>query len=356
MLFRSEARLAAEREAAEREAAIERARAEMRAAQEAQQKEQQDEAEYADELDEALQQAEESGSSEIPAAEPEEEEEPEEQEEDEEKAPTRDKTEVFDEILDDVEEENQKREERERSHWFLKFLLALLIVVAAAEGGTVALRHYAPDSPASIITTSIEQNIIQFVETGIDSLKAKFQKEEAAPEPVEEPEEPAEETGEAFVLSDIIAACNKNIESVTENLGIGYDSQRSYDIPGLASSELVTDAAEKAKVCKTLIGYNSDWIDFINGETQDCLNYLKADGTAYRSAVTFDKIGQITEKFLKLEIGEIRKTADTYFVFAGESIEVTQDETTAQSSGYMVYELVPVGDELKIKDYYNITN
>ncbi|MBQ2218449.1 MAG: hypothetical protein II418_05845, partial [Firmicutes bacterium] len=77
---------------------------------------------------------------------------------------------------------------------------------------------------------------------------------------------------------------------------------------------------------------------------------------AYRSAVTFDKIGQITEVFNKLEIGEIRKTEDAYFAFAGETIEVTQDEATAQSSGFMVYELVPVGEELKIKDYYNITN
>ena len=193
------------------------------------------------------------------------------------------------------------------------------------------------------------------MEDGVDAIKAKFRKEEPAPEPVDEPQETGEETP-AFVLSDIIAESNKNIESVSENLGIGYDSQRSYDIAGLSSSELVTDAAEKAAVCKTLIGYNSSWIDFINGVSQDCLNYLKADGSAYRSAVTFDKIGQITEKFLKLEIGEIRKTADSYFVFAGESIEVTQDETTQQSSGYMVYEMVPVGEELKIKDYYNITN
>ena len=37
-------------------------------------------------------------------------------------------------------------------------------------------------------------------------------------------------------------------------------------------------------------------------------------------------------------------------------VEEVQDETTQQSSGYMVYEMVPVGEELKIKDYYNITN
>ncbi len=153
-----EARLAAERETAEREAAIERAKAEMEAAKEAQrkelEKEQQESASEADALDEALQQA---GAaeeeSEVPA-EPEEPAVPEETPEEE--TPARDKTEVLGEVLDDVEEENQKREKREHSHWFLKFLLALLIVVGAAEGGTVALRHYAPDSPASIITTSIE--------------------------------------------------------------------------------------------------------------------------------------------------------------------------------------------------------
>lgn len=353
-----EARLVAEREAAERKAAIERAKAEMEAAREAQLKEQ-EEAGLADELDRALQQAAEK--EEKPAAEPEKPEEPEapaaeEPEKSEEvKEPGRDKTEVLSEILDDVEEETLKKEKREHSHWFLKFLLALIIVAAAAEGGTIALRHYAPESPASVITTGIEQNVIQFVQSGIDAIKSKFSKEETPVEPVDGPQQPGEEDV-SFVLSDIIAESNKNIESVVENLGIGYDSQRAYDIPGLSSSELVTDPAEKAAVCKTLIGYNSSWIDYVNGANQDCLYFLKADGSAYRSAVTFDKIGQIVEKFLKLEIGEIRKTADSYFVFAGESIEVTQDETTAQSSGFMLYEMVPVGEELKIKEYYNITN
>ena len=350
-----EAKKAAEREAAERAAAIEQAKAEMKAAQEAQEKEL-----GLDALDEVV------------SRQPETAEEPEEKPEktpvespaEEPKGdtkeipvkaqPERDKTEVLGEILDDVEEETEKKEKREHSHWFLKFLLALLIVAGAAEGGTIALRHYAPDSPASIITTGIEQNVIQFVQSSFDQIKAKFQKDE--PEETVPEGEPQGEEGPAFVLSDLIAENNKNIEEVVENLAIGYDSQRSYDVPGLAAAQLVTDTAEKTAVCKTLIGYNSAWIDFINGTSQDCLNFLKADGTAYRSAVTFDKIGQITEVFKKLEIGEIRKTEGAYFAFAGETIEVTQDEATAQSSGFMVYELVPVGEELKIKDYYNITN
>ena len=365
-----EARLAAEREAAEREAAIARAKEEMEAAKEAQRLEEEKAAEAAEEAAPAEEPEEEPA--EGPETQPEEpafEETPEKEEEKEPsftddleiaekepQVPERNKTEVLNDVLDDVEEETAEKEKRERSHWFLKFLLALAIVIAAAEGGTYALNQYAPDSPASIIATGVQQNVHQFVQSGIDQIKAKFQKEEAEPQqPEEEPQQPEEE-GASFVLSDLIAQNNKNIEDVVENLAIGYDSQRSYDIPGLASSQLVTDAAEKANVIKTLIAYNSSWIDFINGESQDCLDYLKADGTAYRSAVTFDKIGQITEQFKKLEIGEIRKTDDTYFAFAGETIEVTQEDTTAQSSGFMVYEMVPVGDDLKIKDYYNITN
>ena len=267
--------------------------------------------------------------------------------------PEQDKTEVLGSLLDDVEEEKKKKEKREHSHWFLKFLLALIIVGAAAEGGTIALRHYAPGSPAAIITTGIEQNVIQFCQSTVDSIKEKFHKDES--EVVPEPDEQGGEES-SFVLSDLIEAYNKNIENIVENLAIGYDSQRTYDVPGLAASQLVTDSAEKEEVIKTLISYNSSWIDFVNGENQECLDYLKADGAAYRSAVTFDLVGQIRETFRKLEIGEIRKTEDTYFVFAGETIEVTQNEETTQSAGFMVYEMVPVGEELKIKDYYNITN
>ena len=347
-------RLAAEKEAAERAAAIEQAKAEMQAAREAHEKEL-----GLDSLDEAVAAPAEKSEEEVqpaaeePAAEPEKET-AEAEAKEEPKKPERNKTEAFGELLDDVDEETKKKEKREHSHWFLKFLLALLIVAGAAEGATIALRNYAPDSPASIITTSIEQNVIQFCKTAVDSVKAKFQKDTPAEETPAEPQETPDAS--AFVLADLIAENNKNIETVVENLAIGYDSQRTYDIPGLASSQLVTDNAEKAEVCKTLIAYNSSWIDFINGTNQDWLDFLKADGTAYRSAVTFDKIGQITENFKRLEIGEIRKTEDAYFAFAGETIEVTENEATAQSSGFMVYELVPVGDALKIKDYYNITN
>ena len=267
---------------------------------------------------------------------------------------TRGKAESLEELLDDVDEENRRNEKErsESSRLFLKLVLALALVLAAAEGGTVALRHYAPDSPASIVTTSIEQNIIQFVQSGTARFRSKFGKGED-PQPNDDTQQNSDVT---YVLSELIAQHNRNIEDVVENLAIGYDPQRSYDIPGITESELVTDPAEKNAVCGTLIAYNSSWIDYVNGVNETCLDYLKTDDVAYRSAVTFDKIGQISEKFKKLEIGEIRKTQNSYFVFDAETIEVTQDEITTPSSGYVVYEMVPVGESLKIRQYYNITN
>ncbi|MBQ2094734.1 MAG: hypothetical protein II474_02420, partial [Firmicutes bacterium] len=352
-------RLAAEKEAAERAAAIEKAKAEMQAALDAQEKENEPAAPAEPEQAEPEVHQQPEQPAEAPA-----DEEPKSPEEalmddlnvasHEPAEPVREKTEVLEEILDDVAEETKRKEDRERSHWFLKFLLALIIVAAAAEGGTIALRQFAPESPASVITTGIEQQVIQYVETGIDKIKGLFNKQDEQPAPQGGTEQQGEDT--AFVLSGIIAENNRNIEAVVENLGIGYDPERVYDITGLDVSELVTDGTEKTAVCKTLIGYNSSWVDYVSGTSQECLNYLKADGAAYRSAVTFDRVGQIAERFVKLQIGEIRKTADSYFVFAGESIEVTEGDETFPSDGFMVYEMVPVGEELKIKDYYDITN
>ncbi len=267
----------------------------------------------------------------------------------EEKKTAEDRTAALTEVLDKADEQNKIREEREKSHWFLKLLLAIIIVLGLAEGGTIALRHFMPGTPMQVITTGIEQNVLDFA-------KGLFNKDEP---PQEEPEEPADsqtepETPEAhFVFSDTVSAYNKNIESVVENLGIGYDSQRSYDVPGLSSSVLAEES-DKEDVCGVLIAYNSSWIDYVNGVDQACLDYLKADGSAYRSAVNFDRVGQIKERFVQLEIGEIRQYGDSFFVFDRETIEVSQEDKSANSISSMVYELVPVGGELKIKDYYTL--
>ena len=147
---------------------------------------------------------------------------------------------------------------------------------------------------------------------------------------------------------------NKNIEKVVEDLALGYDSQKDYKVEGLAGSALLDNNEEKEKVFATLIAYNSSWIDYVHSNGRECLDYLKADGSAYRSAVNFDKVGLIEEKFEKLSIGEIRVNGDFYYVFAGEKISVTSEGVTTKSDENLIYQLVKVGDTLKIKDYYTI--
>ncbi|NMA93153.1 MAG: hypothetical protein GX975_00670 [Clostridiales bacterium] len=255
-------------------------------------------------------------------------------------------------LLDTADDE---RTTRGRSHTFLSFLIAVILVIALAEGVTIGLRYFAPESQASIVMTDAEQKIVKFFSKGFDSIKGIFVKNDSEkpqePEPESESKGPAETS---FDLSSIVEKYNKNIEKVVEDLGIGYDSQKNYEVEGLAGSALLDNNEEKEKVFATLIAYNSSWIDYVHSNGRECLDYLKADGSAYRSAVNFDKVGLIEEKFEKLSIGEIRVNGDFYYVFAAEKISVTSEGVTTKSDESLIYQLVKVGDTLKIKDYYTI--
>ena len=255
-------------------------------------------------------------------------------------------------ILDTADEE---RTARGKSHTFLSFIIAVVLVLAVAEGVTIGLRYFVPESQASIVMTDAEQKVVKFFSKGLDAIKGIFVKNDS--EELKEPAPESENKGPAetsFNLVAIVEKYNKNIEKVVEDLALGYDSQKDYKVEGLAGSALLDNNEEKEKVFATLIAYNSSWIDYVHSNGRECLDYLKADGSAYRSAVNFDKVGLIEEKFEKLSIGEIRVNGDFYYVFAGEKISVTSEGVTTKSDENLIYQLVKVGDTLKIKDYYTI--
>ncbi len=253
-------------------------------------------------------------------------------------------------------EADRERDERPaKSHTFLSFIIVVILIFVLAEGVTIGLRHFAPESPASAVMTDAEQKVIAFFSKGLDAVKGIFIKNDS--DEIQEPAPEDKNNGPAnasFNLSALVEKYNKNIEKVVEDLGIGYDSQREYGVEGLAGSTLLDNIVEKEKIFATLIAYNSSWIDYVHSNGKECLDYLKADGSAYRSAVNFDKVGLIEEKFDQFSIGEIRVNGDFYYVFAREQISVTSEGSTVKSDESLIYQLVKVGDTLKIKDYYII--
>jgi hypothetical protein len=263
----------------------------------------------------------------------------------------------IDELFAPIEEEiktNGKKEKGRKRHGFIKFLLALVLIIALAEAAVVGMRMLIPQSEITIQATQIEQRVINttldvaqtvkiFVIDTLEELGVIKPGEEQDETPLEEP---------AFDLRKIVAAYNKNIQSITESPTLVYESSATYEVDGLGDMEVLADDDIKEALYACLISFNSKWVDYVNGgEDDSCLELLKADGAAYRSALNFSKIGQIQEEFQSLMLGQVRTSENAYYVFARELISVTEGGKTTSKAYSWVYQLEDVAGEMKIVDY-----
>jgi hypothetical protein len=263
----------------------------------------------------------------------------------------------IDELFAPIEEEiksNGKKDKGRKRHGFLKFLLALVLIIALAEAAVVGMRMLIPQSEITIQATQIEQRVINttldvaqtvkiFVIDTLEDLGVIKPGEEQDETPLEEP---------AFDLRKIVAAYNKNIQSITESPTLVYESSAAYEVDGLGDMEVLADDDIKEALYACLISFNSKWVDYVNGgEDDSCLELLKADGAAYRSALNFSKVGQIQEEFQSLMLGQVRTSENAYYVFARELISVTEGGKTTSKAYSWVYQLEDVAGEMKIVDY-----
>lgn len=254
-------------------------------------------------------------------------------------------------------EEKLKTQKKKKKHGFLKFLLFLVLLAGLAEASVIGLRQFLPDHEITKTATGIEQTVISEVTTRslqikeyvLDVLKGfgiQLGEPEEPEDPLPEPEE------EQFNLGALVTVFNKNIKSVTEGPKLGFDSAKTYEIEGLGDMDVITDIDTKEAVYGCLISFNSKWIDYVNGgEDRSCLDLLKTDGAAYRSAANFAKIGQINETFESLVLGEIRANGEQYFTFVREQITVEEEGEVTKRSYSWIYRLEDVAGDIKIVDY-----
>jgi hypothetical protein len=254
-------------------------------------------------------------------------------------------------------EEKLKTQKKKKKHGFLKFLLFLVLLAGLAEASVIGLRQFLPDHEITKTATGIEQTVISEVTTRslqikeyvLDVLKGfgiQLGEPEEPEDPLPEPEE------EQFNLGALVTVFNKNIKSVTEGPKLGFDSAKTYEVEGLGDKDVITDIDTKEAVYGCLISFNSKWIDYVNGgEDRSCLDLLKADGGAYRSAANFAKIGKISETFESLVLGEIRYDGAQYFTFVREQITVEEEGEVTKLSYSWIYRLEDVAGDIKIVDY-----
>ena len=253
-------------------------------------------------------------------------------------------------------EEAQPTGKKKKKHRFLRFLMVLVLIAGLAEASVIGMRQLLPEHEVTKTLTDIEQTVlseavlrsIQFRDYVVKVLNGLG----IAVDQPEAPEDPVPQEEPVFDLGEVVSVYNKNIRSVTESPKLGFDSTKTYEIEGLGEMGTLADIETKEAVYGCLISYNSKWIDYVNtGEDRSCLDLLKTEGEAYRSAVNFSKVGKIRETFDSLVLGEIRSDGDQYFAFVREQITVEEGGESTKRSYSWIYRLEDVAGDIKIVDY-----
>lgn len=244
-----------------------------------------------------------------------------------------------------------------KKHGFLVFLLILAILAGLVYGAYWGINKYAPDSIAADVANQIAAEAEVYWQKAVDKSNdvISFYTGEKKVQSNEKDQEFTTDnlTEEEISFEQLVKAADPDstIKAVKNIKSLGYKPNTEYKILKLDEMELVEDERIRNEIYKTMIGYNASWVKFVNDGNADCMDYLKADGAAYRSAVSYELIGEITETFDELDLGEIRTNGSYYFVFAKEDVTIQQGDASSSVSTNLLYRLELVGSKYKIVDY-----
>ncbi|HVI39201.1 MAG TPA: hypothetical protein VM577_00950, partial [Anaerovoracaceae bacterium] len=156
---------------------------------------------------------------------------------------------------------------------------------------------------------------------------------------------------------------NINIQQVKANDALTYRSDRNYGLADINNSKPITNNIWQKpengdpvyydkSIVGTIIAFDSQWIDYVNGGSKGVLNLLKKDSKAYQNAANYSRIGKIKETFQLLEIGEIRQGTNGFYVWVHEELQITENRTTADKKYNWIYYLEPVDGKMQIVNYF----
>ena len=88
-----------------------------------------------------------------------------------------------------------------------------------------------------------------------------------------------------------------------------------------------------------LISFDSQWTDYVNGGSDAVIDLTKYGSKAYRDATTYSKVGKIKESFDLLQIGDIQKGSEGYYVWTYEEITQTSGGIPTKIHYHWIYYL-----------------
>ncbi len=291
-----------------------------------------------------------------------------------------------------VPESEEQKEEEKKGGRGGKIILTIIAVILVIEIAALGIKYFAPESAAADAVRSVEVRIVQIFSGAVEGVSDFFKGLSGDDDPVpggdadgdgsaEGTAGTGEENGSADLdgtadgekpdpapMSDKTALIasqsskNKNIKEISASDELKYLSGQRYKTKDIENSKPLENNIWKTlpsgetlyydqAVVGTIIAFDSQWQDYVNSGTKDALSLLKEGSQAYRYASTYSRVGKETQSFELLQIGEIRQGENGFYVWTKEQIKKTQSGQTKIVTYHWIYQLEPVGDEMKIVNY-----
>lgn len=154
---------------------------------------------------------------------------------------------------------------------------------------------------------------------------------------------------------------NLNIKNISANDALEYSPGRDYGDEGinfsrpLGNNTWIIGEGDQPRyydqeAVRTLISFNSQWIDYVNNRNETVFAMVKQESPAYEKLIQINPEDRPEEIMLKLDIGEIRRWKNSFYVWTYEQLMVKQDEDDVINN-FRIYRIDIVGKQMQIADY-----
>ncbi|MGN0711344.1 MAG: zinc-ribbon domain-containing protein [Anaerovoracaceae bacterium] len=246
-------------------------------------------------------------------------------------------------------------------------ILGIVGVLLVVELALLGVKYFLPESNAAKF---IDKNLgvavnwvdmLKGQDEGKDITGEEKKQDEAAQQADADLIDPAPKADKTELISANVAF-NANITEISADDSLCFDENTDYGDELINNSMPIEnniwyqDESGNAvfydnEIVKTLIMFDSSWIDYVNSSNTAVLGLLKEGSPAYENAVNFSKKGKITEGFDSLKIGEIRQNGNVFFVWAKEVISTTEGQKTSSAEHQWIYRMEAADSQIKIVKY-----
>lgn len=247
----------------------------------------------------------------------------------------------------DAEKEEAEETNGGKGRTVLKILLVILIILLALEIAGVVIKIAAPTSGAANFIDDQLNKVFQLISGENDKELSVFaEAEEIRKEPVENKTE--------LIAAEKGKNKDGNISSITYSEDLAFDSGKKYENTDLSLTQDLTDVAwyknadnrqvyYDQAIVGAMIAYDSQRVNLVNNNDTNVLN-LMVEGTSLYNEVSASA-GKGGMTFETLQLGEIRQSGSSYFIWTAETVNGKTDS--------WIYEMQPAGETMKIKARYN---